>query len=122
MYKDNFKRKALVIFSIVFLALVIVFVVYFIFSWCSLGSVDISIEEIKSSSYSTLDTTSRLRFISDKYVVFEVKNERFIFDFETLKYIDGVIILNNDDKQFYFAALSNNRLYNNEFNVMLYSY
>lgn len=122
MYRDNIKNKALVTAAIVLLVLVIAFVAYFIATWCALGAVEVPIEDIKASSYSSLDNTSKLRFVSDKYVVFEVQEERFMFDYETLKYIDGVIILDYEDKQFYFATLSDNRLYNNEFNVMLYPY
>lgn len=122
MYRGSFKQKALVTLAIVLLVLIVAFVIYFIATWCALGAVEVPIEYIKASSYSNLDSTIKLRFVSDKYVIFEVKEERFVFDYETLKYIDGIIILDYEDKQFYFATLSDNRLYNNEFNVMLYSY
>lgn len=122
MYRGNFKQKALVTVAIVLLLLIVAFVVYFIATWCALGAVEVPLDDIEASSYSNLDSTIKLRFIIDKYVVFEVMEERFIFDYETLKYVDGIIILDYEDKQFYFATLSDNRLYNNEFNVMLYPY
>lgn len=122
MYRGKLKQKAIVTVAIILLVLIVAFVIYFIATWCALGTFEVPIEDIKASSYSSLDNTSKLRFVSDKYVVFEVQEERFMFDYETLKYIDGVIILDYEDKQFYFATLSDNRLYNNEFNVMLYPY
>lgn len=122
MYRGKLKQKAILTVAIVLFVLIVAFVIYFIATWCSLGAVEVPLEDIIASSYSNLDSTIKLRFVSDKYVVFEVKEERFVFDYETLKYIDGMIILDYKDKQFYFATLSENRLYNNEFNVMLYPY
>lgn len=107
--------------SIFVIVIVLVFVSYFIWSWNQLNDKVISLSNVAEYDYLSADNSYILRFVNEKYIVFSTKDNRYIFDYDSINYKDGIIQLNAaSGERFLFAILSDNRIYNNTYNVILF--
>lgn len=117
--KDRYGLKLIV--SILLIAIVLFFAIYFIWSWLQLNDLVIPLAEIMQHDYLSSDNSYILRFVNEKYIVFTTEDNRYIFDYNSIVYKDGIIQLNAENgERFLFAILTDNRIYNNTYNVVLY--
>lgn len=109
------------IVSILLIAIILFFLIYFVWSWLQLNYLAIPLSDVAANDYLSADNSYILRFVNDRYVVFTTIDNRYIFDYNSINYKDGIIELKNDNNErFLFAMLSDNRIYNNTYNVVLF--
>lgn len=108
------------ILAILLLLIICIFIAYFFWTWAELSDNGIALDEVTSYAYSSLDGEYKLRFVSEK-IIYQSVELRHVYSADNLEYIDGIIMLENDDEgRILFAVLSDGRIYSRADNVMLY--
>lgn len=107
------------ILAILLLLIICIFVAYFFWTWAELSDNGIALDEVTGYAYSSLDGEYKLRFVSEK-IIYQAVELRHVYSADNLEYIDGIIMLENDEGRILFAVLSDGRIYSRADNVMLY--